>query len=97
MGFQINPLRQIIEKVKEYAGDLFILNTTEAVFAVLIEAVERTPADSFVSSTITPTLSAGISLQTSADQGLYGRFFGYLVIVPEKVHLYRHDWRAFCG
>jgi hypothetical protein len=106
MGFQINTPGQIIEKVKEYAGDLFTLNTTEviqriisaeAVFAVLIEAVERIPDDSFALSTITPTPSAGTCLQTSADRGLYDRFFGYLVIVPDKVQLYTDDWRAFCG
>lgn len=100
MDFQISTPGQIIEKAKEFAGDLFTLNNaeviqrvipTDAIFAVLIEAIERAPGESFVATTLTPTLQLGVSLSTSADQGLDGRFFGYLVIMPGKAQIYKHD------
>jgi len=100
MDFQVNTPSEIIEKVSGFAGDLIKLNRTEvieriipkdAIFAVLIESIEKNPDETFTSASVTPTLQGGISLRVGSDQGLANIFNGFLVVLPGKVQIYSPD------
>jgi hypothetical protein len=99
MDFRVNTPKDVFNKITEFSSDLMSLNNpekirqtipAEAVFAVAVQIVERQLNESFVATTLTPNL-AEATMQTSADQGFDGRFFGYLVIIPGYIELFKQN------